>query len=152
MNWNTINGPSDDATAMNFVNDVTATFMANGNDFLGRLRTPRHYSTYLFITMASSHSPLLDALAAHKVSATVVDLDHYRIQGGLAIETDYIISVEPTEKVGDDTETFESFRYGIAGYRGYFRLLPPVSYRFHLLLSYIESARRIAPFVPCPVS
>ena len=31
----------------------------------------------------------------HRVSATVIDLDHYRIGGGLAVETDYIVRVEP---------------------------------------------------------
>lgn len=69
----------------------------------------------------ASDSPLLNALAAHKVSASVVDLDHYRIHGGMAVETDYIISVEPTEKGNDKTESFESFRYGLhAGYRSFF--------------------------------
>ena len=62
-------------------------------------------------TMTSTQgSPLLQALADHKVTASVVDLDHYRIQGGLAVETDYIILVEPTGETGGG-ETFEPFRY-----------------------------------------
>lgn len=59
----------------------------------------------------ATDSPLLNALAAHKVSATVVDLDHYRIQGGLAVETDYIISVECTDTDADQSVSFETFRY-----------------------------------------
>lgn len=47
-------------------------------------------------TMASD-SPLLSALAAHQVSASVVELDHYRIHGGWAVETDYIIEVKDTD-------------------------------------------------------
>jgi hypothetical protein len=64
-------------------------------------------------TMTSTQgSPLLQALADHKVTASVVDLDHYRIQGGLAVETDYIILVEST-CIGETSsgETFEPFRY-----------------------------------------
>ena len=38
---------------------------------------------------------MLMALKAHDVTAEVVDLDHYRIHGGMAVETDYIVSVEP---------------------------------------------------------
>jgi hypothetical protein len=41
-------------------------------------------------------SPLLLALMDKRVMAEVVDLDHYRIRGGMAVETDYIIRVEPT--------------------------------------------------------
>lgn len=39
---------------------------------------------------------LLLALTDHQVSAKVIDLDHYRIRGGMAVETDYIIRVEPS--------------------------------------------------------
>lgn len=47
------------------------------------------------------------ALMDHKVHAQVVDLDHYRIRGGMAVETDYIIRVEPTE--GGNGPLFDSF-------------------------------------------
>jgi hypothetical protein len=39
-------------------------------------------------------SPLLMALRDKRVSAAIVDLDHYRFGGGLAVETDFIIRVE----------------------------------------------------------
>jgi hypothetical protein len=42
-----------------------------------------------------AESPLLEALKDKRVSAAIVDLDHYRIGGGLAVETDFIIRVDP---------------------------------------------------------
>jgi hypothetical protein len=57
---------------------------------------------------SGENSPLLQALSAHQVRASVVDFDHYRVYGGLSVETDYIISVLPSEKAG---EAFESFKY-----------------------------------------
>lgn len=47
------------------------------------------------------------ALSDHQVSAQVVDLDYYRIRGGMAVDTDYIIRVEPKE--GSTGPSFESF-------------------------------------------
>lgn len=40
--------------------------------------------------------PLLLALMDKRVTAEVIDLDHYRIRGGMAVETAYIILVEPS--------------------------------------------------------
>jgi hypothetical protein len=40
-----------------------------------------------------AESPLLEALREKRVSAAIVDLDHYRFGGGLAVETDFIIRV-----------------------------------------------------------
>lgn len=45
---------------------------------------------------------LLLALTDHQVDAKVVDLDHYRIRGGMAVETDYIIRVEPSKKAASN--------------------------------------------------
>jgi hypothetical protein len=56
---------------------------------------------------AVEKTAFLSALTQHKVFAKVVDLDHYRIRGGMAVETDYIIRVEPTE--GGSGPQFESF-------------------------------------------
>mmetsp|Transcript_5935 Transcript_5935/g.16892 ORF Transcript_5935/g.16892 Transcript_5935/m.16892 type:complete len:731 (+) Transcript_5935:213-2405(+) len=39
-------------------------------------------------------TPFSQALADHRVSVQVKDVDHYRIHGGMAVETDYIIGVE----------------------------------------------------------
>ncbi|KAL3925502.1 MAG: hypothetical protein SGILL_000369 [Bacillariaceae sp.] len=47
------------------------------------------------------------ALSDHRVSAQVVDLDYYRIRGGMAVDTDYIIRVEPKE--GSTGPSFETF-------------------------------------------
>mmetsp|Transcript_9611 Transcript_9611/g.19383 ORF Transcript_9611/g.19383 Transcript_9611/m.19383 type:complete len:701 (+) Transcript_9611:73-2175(+) len=41
----------------------------------------------------TSESIFLEALRAHNVTAQVVDIDHYRIRGGMAVETDFIIEV-----------------------------------------------------------
>ena len=68
-----------------------------------------YFATLSVSTAMASDNPLLQALAAKQVSASVVDLDHYPIHGGMAVETDYIIAVEP--KNNDDTiATFESYR------------------------------------------
>jgi hypothetical protein len=64
----------------------------------------------------SSPSALLAALMERRVSAQVTDLDHYRIHGGMAVETDYIITVKPGRP--DDssavlerrTDDFEAFK------------------------------------------
>lgn len=55
-------------------------------------------------------TPLLLAFMNKRVKAEVVDLDHYRIRGGMAVETDFIIRVEPTKEQpkGSDPQ-FESF-------------------------------------------
>ena len=49
-----------------------------------------------------------------KLTANVIDLDHYRIRGGMAVETDYIIRVEPTEGTQIESftisKTYSSFR------------------------------------------
>ena len=38
-------------------------------------------------------SCIMASLMDHRVNAQIKDLDHYRIHGGMAVETDYIISV-----------------------------------------------------------
>ena len=43
---------------------------------------------------SGSKSPLLVALQSHQVTAEVTDLDLHRIGGGLAVETDYIVTVK----------------------------------------------------------
>lgn len=59
-------------------------------------------------------SALLVALMDRKLTAKVIDLDHYRIRGGMAVETDYIIRVEPTEGAQIESftisKTYSSFR------------------------------------------
>jgi hypothetical protein len=65
-------------------------------------------------------SPLLQALMDHRVAAAIVDLDHYRINGGASVETDFIIRVEPIgqPKEGNEPEietfmlskTYSAFR------------------------------------------
>lgn len=60
------------------------------------------------MTETAEKTALLLALMGHKVSAQVVDLDHYRIRGGMAVETDYIIRVEPTVE-GVNGPKFERF-------------------------------------------
>ena len=54
----------------------------------------------------SAQSPFLAALLTHKVDSRVVDFDHYRT--GVAVDTDYIISVTPK---GHHAATFEPFQY-----------------------------------------
>ncbi|VEU39240.1 unnamed protein product [Pseudo-nitzschia multistriata] len=41
----------------------------------------------------TGNTPFQEALAANLVLADVKDIDHYRIHGGMAVETDYIIGV-----------------------------------------------------------
>jgi Protein ENHANCED DISEASE RESISTANCE 2, C-terminal len=53
----------------------------------------------------SSGSPFLDALSHGRVTATVIDLDHYRIHGGMAVETDYIVQVQAIPKKDDYATT-----------------------------------------------
>lgn len=53
-------------------------------------------------------SPLLKALLEKRVQAEVIDVDYYRIGGGLAVETDYIIRVSPTKDPFRGPQ-FESF-------------------------------------------
>lgn len=66
-------------------------------------------------------SPLMAGLLDHRVSAQVRDLDHYRIHGGMAVETDYIIQVrcvanakkrrpEPDFENFTLSKTFSAFR------------------------------------------
>ena len=57
---------------------------------------------------------LLQALMDRKLTADVVDLDHYRIRGGMAVETDYIIRVDPMGGAQFESftlsKTYSSFR------------------------------------------
>ena len=69
-----------------------------------------------------SVSPIMAGLLDHRVSAQVKDLDHYRIHGGMAVETDFIIHVKcvttthPKRRSEPDFEkfilskTFSAFR------------------------------------------
>jgi hypothetical protein len=68
--------------------------------------TSEQKGTKLFI------SPLLAGLLEHRVSAQVRDLDHHRIHGGMAVETDYIIHVRcvPGGKKRRPEPDFDSFR------------------------------------------
>lgn len=52
------------------------------------------------------------ALMDHRVSAQVRDLDHYRIHGGMAVETDYIIQVKcaPTGRKRRPEPDFDTFQ------------------------------------------
>ena len=47
-----------------------------------------------------SNSLFLKALQDHQVQAEVTDVDHFRIHGGLAVESDYIITVQPSVAFG----------------------------------------------------
>jgi len=60
-------------------------------------------------TDSNFDSPLLKALVEKRVQAEVVDVDYYRIGGGLAVETDYIIRVTPTKDPKGGPQ-FESFK------------------------------------------
>jgi hypothetical protein len=55
---------------------------------------------------AIEKTAIMVALTDHQVAAEVIDLDHYRIRGGMAVETDYIIKVKPKEA---STILFEKF-------------------------------------------
>jgi hypothetical protein len=59
------------------------------------------------MTMTTSDNALLMGLMQHNVEAHITDFDHYRIRGGMAVETDYIISVKPKD---DKNFVFESFK------------------------------------------
>jgi hypothetical protein len=61
--------------------------------------------------MAPSVSPIMAGLMDHRVNAQIKDLDHYRIHGGMAVETDYIIQVtcENTGKKTRAEPDFETF-------------------------------------------
>ena len=52
-------------------------------------------------------TPFSLALANHQITADLIDIDLYRIHGGMAVETDYIIRV--AEKKLKDDESFEPF-------------------------------------------
>ena len=55
-------------------------------------------------------TPFPQALADQQVSAVLRDVDLYRIHGGMAVETDYIIRVECKRNKGGDSEpSFETF-------------------------------------------
>jgi hypothetical protein len=58
---------------------------------------------------AEETSPLLVALMGKRVKAETIDLDHFRIRGGMAVETDYIIKVEPKGNKSLSMPDFESF-------------------------------------------
>lgn len=58
-------------------------------------------------TMPAEDSPILTALLSHHVEAKVIDLDHYRIHGGMAVETDYIVGVKPGDAAASDV--FDAF-------------------------------------------
>ena len=53
-------------------------------------------------------SSILAGLLDHRVSAQVKDLDHYRIHGGMAVETDYIIHVSCVNG-GKKTRSYPDF-------------------------------------------
>lgn len=55
-------------------------------------------------------TPFSQALADHKVSAVLIDVDLYRIHSGMAVETDYIIRVEYKNITeGKCDQSFEPF-------------------------------------------
>ena len=54
-------------------------------------------------------SPLLVALMEKRVKAETIDLDHFRIHGGMAVETDYIIRVESKGSKASSMPDFETF-------------------------------------------
>lgn len=49
------------------------------------------------------------ALTNHKVSAVLTDIDYYRIHGGMAVETDFIIKVESRRNEATSSSSFEGF-------------------------------------------
>lgn len=81
-------------------------------------------------------TPFSQALADHKVSAVLIDVDLYRIHGGMAVETDYIIRVEYkniTEEKCD--QSFEPFT---------------LSKTFHHLRAFAKQLKTIADGVIVP--
>ena len=61
------------------------------------------------VRLAEGNSPLLVALMGKRVKAETIDMDHFRIHGGMAVETDYIIQVEPKGNTSLPMPDFESF-------------------------------------------
>lgn len=57
--------------------------------------------------MSSTDNALLVGLMEKNVDASVTDFDHYRIHGGVAVETDYIISIKPS---ADRDGVFDAFK------------------------------------------
>mgnify|MGYP000677027571 CR=1 FL=1 len=59
--------------------------------------------------MTAVENALLVGMMHHNVEAHVIECDHYRIHGGMAVETDYIISVKPkSDKMNH--AVFDSFK------------------------------------------
>ena len=59
--------------------------------------------------MTAVENALLVGMMHHNVEAHVVEFDHYRIHGGMAVETDYIIAVKPkSDKMSH--AVFDSFK------------------------------------------
>ena len=54
-------------------------------------------------------TPFSLALADHQVTADLIDVDLYRIQGGIAVETDYIIRVASKKSGAGDDGPFETY-------------------------------------------
>ena len=54
-------------------------------------------------------TPFSQALTDRQVNACVRDVDHYRIHGGMAVETDYIIRVECKSSNGGGDPSFDNF-------------------------------------------
>lgn len=53
---------------------------------------------------------LMDCFKEHCITAEVIDCDHYRIRGGLVVETDYILHVQPViDQCPSQTILFEPF-------------------------------------------
>ena len=78
----------------------------------------------------SAQSPFLAALLTHKVDSRVVDFDHYR--AGVAVDTDYIISVTPK----GHQSTFEPFQYVTTTF-------PFISVSVHLENEHFPHTRRL---------
>jgi hypothetical protein len=57
--------------------------------------------------MTNIENAFLMGLMEHNVDASVTDFDHYRIHGGMAVETDYIITVKPSK---DKDGVFDAFK------------------------------------------
>eukprot|EP00978_Attheya_sp_CCMP212_P022816 scaffold68758_cov52-Attheya_sp.AAC.1 len=55
-------------------------------------------------------SPLAASLQHHILSATVKDVDHHRIRGGMAVETEYIIQVVQVGQPPPHGAVLEPFR------------------------------------------
>lgn len=62
------------------------------------------------VTMTTSSNgvvqqPFLDALRKHRVKAEVKNTDHYRVKGGMAVQTDFIILVHQDRRRRSNPET-----------------------------------------------